>query len=102
MPEVYFPGSAEPFRPLNPWGRPVPRSNREPRPPLYQVVVTRRGKEIPFGPKMEKRFVDEFHAAIVQAIRVGAERELSSPHIVAVEARKPRRETLQSLLTDGV
>lgn len=83
MPEVYFPGSDKPFRPLNPWGRAVPKATRPEREPLYQLVVKRAGRgEIPFGPKMHRRFIDELYATVDGAIRSGVEKELSDPHIV--------------------
>ena len=83
MPEVWIPGSKVPFRPVNPWGRPMPKLVRQVRAPLYQVIVKRQGRgQIPFGPKMEKAFADEFLHAIEGQIRAGNEKELSDPHIV--------------------
>lgn len=83
MPEVYIPGSNIPFRPVNPWGRPVPRVAKPVRPALYQVIVTREGRgQIPFGPKMGRAAAEEFCEAIMGQIRLGAEKQLSDPHIV--------------------
>jgi len=84
MPEIYFPGSDQPFRPVNPWGRPVPKVHRPEREPLYQLVVRRKGREIPFGPKAGKVFVAELCRTIEAGIRVGVEKELTEPHIVKV------------------
>jgi hypothetical protein len=82
MPEIYIPGSKDPFRPLNPWGRPMPKPVRGPRPDLYQLIVRRHGKEIPYGPKMEKGGLDELLHTIEAAIRVGVEKEITEPHLV--------------------
>lgn len=83
MPEVWFPGSKDPFRPMNPHGRAMPKPVRQARPELYQVVVKRAGwGEIPFGPKMVKECVEEFFRVVDGAIRSGVEKRLSDPHIV--------------------
>lgn len=83
MPDIFFPGSPAPFRPVNPWGRSVPRPSRTVRPALYQLIVTRTGwGQIPFGPKMEKQFVDALFDTVNKAIRSGIEKELSDPHVV--------------------
>lgn len=60
----------------------MPKPVREPRPPLYQLVVTRHGQEIRFGPAMIRDAVDELLAAVDTAIRAGVEKELSEPHVV--------------------
>jgi hypothetical protein len=100
MPEVLFPGSSDPFRPLNPWGRSMPKSGRRAKAALYQLVVTRGGKEIRLGPKMERQFVDQLYETVLNGIRCGAEKELSNPHIVAVVSSEigQRRETVGDLL----
>lgn len=83
MPEVYVPGSKEPFRPVNPWGRDMPKVKRPQREPLFQLIVKRRGwGMIPFGPKMKKDAVDQLYEAVSAAIRVGVEKELTDPHVV--------------------
>ena len=83
MPEVWLPGSKEPFRPLNPWGREMPKVKRPVREPLYQLIVTRVGRGmIPFGPKMKKDAVDQLFEAVSAGIRVGVEKELTDPHVV--------------------
>jgi hypothetical protein len=86
MPEVYIPGSKDPFRPVNPWGRDMPKSLRRPdRPPLYQLVVKRVGHgEIRFGPKMIFDAVAQLHRDVETAIRLGVEKELTEPHIIKV------------------
>jgi hypothetical protein len=84
MPEVYFPNSKIPFRPLNAHGRAMPKPVRPSKPDLYQVIVRRRGEQIPFGPKIEKAAAEQFCLAIETGIRVGVEKELSDPHVVRV------------------
>lgn len=80
-------GSGQPvgfpdFKPMNPWGRAMPKPVRQPRPDLYQIVVRRHGVEIRFGPAMIKDCVDQLVTAIETSIRLGVEKELSEPHIV--------------------
>ena len=94
MPDLPLPtirigrGSGQPaglpdFKPMNPWGQRMPAPVRPPRPTLYQIVVTRAGHgEIRLGPKMERQFIDALFATIEGAIRSGAEKEISDPHIV--------------------
>jgi hypothetical protein len=89
MPDVWVPGSKVPFRPVNPWGRPMPKPVRPVREPLYQLIVTRtsetRGKEqIGFGPKMIRAATEQLCEAVQTGIRLGVETELSDPHIVRV------------------
>lgn len=81
-------GSGQPagipdFKPVNPWGRAMPKPPRPPREALYQLVVTRAGRgQIRFGPQAGKAFIDEFAAAVRSAILLGVEKELSDPHVV--------------------
>ena len=83
MPEVWIPGSKDPFRPVNPWGRPMPRVSKPVRPALYQVVATRKGfGEQRLGPKMEKQYVLHLYDAIEEAIRSGKEKDLTNLHVV--------------------
>ncbi|TAL03705.1 MAG: hypothetical protein EPO08_03440 [Rhodospirillaceae bacterium] len=71
------------FKPMNPWGRAMPAPARAPRPPLYQLVVTRAGRgQTPIGPKMQRQYVDALFDVVDGAIRSGAEKEFSDPHIV--------------------
>ncbi len=103
MPEVWFPGSKDPFRPLNPWGRDMPRVPQRERPQLWQVVVTHKGREIPIGPKCERSMVDHLFEMIEQGIRLGTEHDWSKPHIVAVASEhKPSGLTLGDLLQGKV
>lgn len=105
MPEVWFPGSTEPFRPLNPWGRAMPKVAQRVRPQLWQIVVTSRRtrREIPVGPKMERAHCEHLFDAIDRGIRFGAERDWSNPHIVAVKSEhKPSGLTLGDLLKSEV
>lgn len=102
--EVYFPGSKVPFRPQNPWGRAMPKVKQRSRPPLYQVVVTMmNGKDVPFGPKIERTAADEFCGTIRQSIACGAEKELRAAYVVAVESMEASRKrvTLGDLLKEG-
>ena len=48
-----MPADPPPFKPLNPWGRPMPKVKRRPVHHLYQVFVeTADGEHIPISPKM--------------------------------------------------
>ena len=84
MPDIYFPGSDKPFRPVNPWGRAVPKVEKPIREQLYQLVVKRNGQEMRFGPKAGKEMIDQLHLAVETAVRLGVEKDLSDPHIVRV------------------
>ena len=72
------------FKPLNPWGRPMPEPERPPRPPLWQVHVSdrSRGRVIPVGPRMGKEYAEMFRLAISNQIHLGAERRWANPHLV--------------------
>ena len=83
MPEVYFPGSSVPFRPVNAHGRAMPKVARSIRQPLYQLIVTRKGRgQMPFGPKMEKQFAQELYETVLGQIRLGKEKDITDPHLV--------------------
>jgi len=74
-----FPG----YRPLNPWGRPMPKADRPPPPPRYQLFVELPDKRvIPVGPKASDDFLKPLCAAIEQGIALGTERVWRNPHIV--------------------
>jgi hypothetical protein len=89
------------YRPLNPWGRPMPRTGRKPRPQLWQIVLRRHGKEVPFGPKMPKEVLEPFFKTVELGIRTGQHPELSSPHMVMVDnplaEQEARRQALRHL-----
>lgn len=78
------------FRPVNPWGRPMPKVPEEPRRhALYQVHVKDKrrgsptcGRTIAIGPKMAKEFAEMFSLTIANQIALGAERDWESPHLV--------------------
>lgn len=74
------------FKPLNPWGRPMPTPERAPRPPLYQVHVTdkRDNREKPVGPRMQEEFAEMFRLTIQNQISLGAERRWIEPHLVMI------------------
>lgn len=83
------PASCPGFRPLNPWGRPMPKPERPPRPPLWQVFVKEPGgRVIPVGPQGPKETAEMFCIAIGEQIALGAERRWSSPHIVMTQIGK--------------
>ena len=102
MPEVYFPGSKEPFRPLNPWGRAMPKVKQRERPQLYQVVIRYKGREMPYGPKASRAFVEQLYEAVSAACRLGVVKDIRDPYIAAVKSKEEndssRRMTLGSLL----
>lgn len=105
MPEVWFPGSKEPFRPMNPWGREMPKVKRPDRPQLYQLVATRlvKGKwvEQPLFPRGPWNLVEQWLHVVTESIRTGAEKELRNPHMVAVKSEKPGdKRTLRDLLME--
>ncbi len=106
MPEVWFPDSKEPFRPLNPWGRAMPKVPQRSKPQLYQVVVRSRklGREMPVGPRSERKLVDHLFEMIMRGIQLGTERDWSAPHIVAVKSEhsNPSGLTLGDLLKSEV
>jgi len=52
--------------------------------PLYQVVVTFKGRQIPVGPRMKKDVIEECVATIKKNIIAGRERAWSDPQCVRV------------------
>jgi hypothetical protein len=80
------PAGVPEFRPMNPWGRPMPAPERAPRPPLWQVHVkdAHDRKEKAVGPRMQKEFAEMFCLAISNQIHLGAERRWSEPHLVYI------------------
>ena len=81
-------GSPAPFRPLNPWGRPMPKTerikSREPT-PLYQVMVRDRdGKQIPLGPAIDQVTAARCCEALSLAQLRGKDAEWSNPEVVKV------------------
>ena len=78
------------FKPMNPWGRPMPKPSREIKkapPSLYQVHVelTSTGKQIPVGPKVNLELAERICEAIGVMIARGKEKTWSNP--VLVETR---------------
>lgn len=109
MPEVWFPGSDKPFRPLNPYGRPMPKGKRTGRPQLHQVCAWVKQpdgawKETRLGPKMEKQFCDAFYETICKSIKVGADAEIRNPYVVAVKSEHEAQgqKTLRDLIMEKV
>lgn len=78
------PAGCPDFRPLNPWGRPMPASDRPPRPKLYQVHVKdkRDNRVKAVGPRMAKELAEMFRLTIREQISLGAERRWADPHLV--------------------
>ncbi len=78
------PASTPDFRPLNPWGRPMPKPERPERHKVYQVYVydKSKGKAVAVGPRMAHEFTEMFRLAIAQAIASGAERRWRNPESV--------------------
>lgn len=83
-------GSGQPagmpdFYPVNPWGRDMPKPERPPRPPLYQVVVLdkRRGNaETRVGPMCPHENAAMLCEAINQQIALGAEKQWTDPIVL--------------------
>jgi hypothetical protein len=80
------PVGAPDFKPLNPWGRPMPKRERPPPPPLHQVVVKENASGVltPVSPRMPKEHCEAFCEAISLQIVAGAEKRWSDPHVVKV------------------
>lgn len=79
------PNAIPDFKPLNPWGRPMPLPERPPRPALYQVHVKDKrvgGKVIAVGPKMVHEYAEMFRLTIANQISLGAERRWTEPHVL--------------------
>ena len=104
MPDIYFPGSNEPFRPINPWGRTPPKVKQRELPQLWQVFVTRKGKEIPFGPKMPKELADGFFDVVLAGVRTGAHPDLKNPYMAKVGSvhGAKKQVTLRDLIMEKV
>ena len=78
------PAGAPDFKPLNPWGRSMPKAPPPPE-PLHQVFVMDPLKgAIPVGPKMGKQFCDAIADVIRQNILNGMEHRWSDPVVVRV------------------
>lgn len=79
-----FPDSPAPFRPMNPWGRPMPKVKRSPlREPLYQVFVEMRGEKEaqPISPAMNINAAAAIQSAAFKAIDAGVRKDWANPHI---------------------
>ena len=75
------------FRPLNPWGRPMPKPKRKATDAeLYQVFVKRNrdGAIIPFGPAVMQEVAEELLVAINGQLALGNEKLISEPHLCKV------------------
>lgn len=92
-----------PFKPLNPWGRPMPTPKRairtEAPEQLYQVfveltkpfkqldVVLPAGSLMAVGPKWGLQLAEQFCAAIKEQIRKNAERLWINPTVMPCVAK---------------
>lgn len=78
------------FRPLNPWGRAMPKPVRPVRDAsiftaLFQVHVELRhkpGRCIPVGPKLTQEAAEMFRIAIAAQIAHGKEKRWANPYLV--------------------
>ena len=104
---TYMPGSKIPFKPLNPWGRAMPKPAREmrrDRPSLYQLRVTNNatGEKILVGPKVVLELAERLCIAANVMISRGKETAWSNPEIVEYRQESPAqpgsKETLGDLL----
>ncbi len=83
-PDIY--NSPAPFRPLNPWGRAMPKpkriKSREPE-PLYQVEVRNRDDEpIRLGPKVPLELANRCCEALAAAQIKAHDATWSQPYVV--------------------
>ncbi len=88
---VIGPAGMPDFRPLNPWGRAMPKPKRPVRTKpvihdLYQLFVTRNedGRRICVGPRVIKPVVEEFCQAVNLMIASGKEKAWREPSIERV------------------
>ena len=77
------------FKPLNPWGRDMPKPSRPVRDrsiftDLYQVHVEFRGtgRVLPVGPKLTQEAAEMFCQAINVQIVHGKEKRWANPHVM--------------------
>lgn len=81
------------FKPLNPWGRAMPKPpravrERAPMADLYQVnVETRDGGLLPIGPRLEKPAAEMLCIAIGNEIAAGREKFWTNPHVLQVASK---------------
>lgn len=77
------------YRPLNPWGRAMPKSKKKPKPDFYQVVVETSSRDgtkhmLPVSPRASREFCMPLCSAIETEIAAGRERTWKNPCIVKV------------------
>lgn len=76
------------FRPINPWGRSMPKPSRPVREDLYQCVVKDwLGAEKVVGPKMSREATERFVMAINGEVALGREKEWQSAVAVPVDRK---------------
>lgn len=92
-------GSGDPvgipnYRPMNPWGRGMPKPVRQPRPALWQIMAMVDGKRTPLGPMMQKEFAESLLTELNKAsIATGGKVWWAEPELVCVSTggEKPSR-----------
>lgn len=77
---VAFPG----FRPLNPWGRAMPKYTPPPKREMHQlfVEVMPSRRLLAVGPRAPKDTLEPLRCEIEKAIVAGIERDWRNPHLV--------------------
>ena len=90
-----LPNGIPDFRPINPWGRAMPKPARPYRDKplhhaLYQVFVDTRKGTIPVGPRWSEELAGAFAETINKAVALGAEKEWGRAHVRLVKAAEVR------------
>lgn len=71
------------YKPLNPWGRPMPKYKPPEKPERYQIFVETKTRDLlAIGPKAPEDFLRPLCRAIEEQIARGNEKDWSNPHIV--------------------
>ncbi len=85
---VIGPNGYPDYKPMNPWGRPMPKTkramNKEPD-PLYQVVVEQDdGSPLPVGPAIDQVTAQRCCEALAKAIMSAKKPTMHNPTVVRV------------------
>lgn len=71
------------YRPLNPWGRAMPKAPALPEPACSLYVRSRKqGKQVRVGPKMAYQYLEPLMMQINKAAALGAEQDWCDARIV--------------------
>lgn len=102
---VYFPGSTEPFRPLNPHGRAMLKPSRPYRPErhaLYQVEVDLRGGGIKrIGPQWAEEMAGSLAETINKALLIRPMDDWGRARVVLAKPAEQRdTRTIRELLLE--